>query len=91
MSEAVLISMNAILALILVLTFIFVKIQLEVIYVTVKLDTLAMEINAKMLTSVEVISKVTWSTVMSMLSVLILLVLFDVNVKMDIPVMVQHV
>ena len=91
MSEAVLILMNAILALILVLTFIFVKIQLEVIYVTVKLDTLAMEINAKMLTSVEVISKVTWSTVMSMLSVLILLVLFDVNVKMDIPVMVQHV
>ena len=91
MSEAVLILMNAILALILVLTFIFVKIQLEVIYVTVKLDTLVMEINAKMLTSVEVISKVTWSTVMSMLSVLILLVLFDVNVKMDIPVMVQHV
>ena len=91
MSEAVLISMNAILALILVLTFIFVKILLEVIYVTVKLDTLAMEINAKMLTSVEVISKVTWFTVMPMPSVLILLVLFDVNVKMDIPVMVQHV
>ena len=91
MSEAVLILMNAFLALILVLTFIFVKIQLEVIYVTVKLDTLAMEINAKMLTSVEVISKVTWSTVMPMLIVLILLVLFDVNVKMDIPVMVQHV
>ena len=91
MSEAVLILMNALLAPILVLTFIFVKIQLAVIYVTVKLGTLVMEINAKMLTSVEVISMVTWSTVMPMLSVLILLVLFDVNVKMDIPVMVQHV
>ena len=91
MSEAVLILMNAFLELILVLTFIFVKIQLAVIYVTVKLDTLVMEINAKMLTSVEVISMVTWFTVMPMLSVLILLVLFDVNVKMDIPVMVQHV
>ena len=91
MSEAVSISMNAFLALILVLTFIFVKIQLAVIYVTVKLGTLVMEINAKMLTSVEVISMVTWSTVMPMLSVLILLVLFDVNVKMDIPVMVQYV
>lgn len=91
MSEAVLIWMNVFLVLILVLNFIFAKIRLAVTPVTVKLDTRVMVINAKMLTSVEVTSKVTRLTVMPMLSVLILLVLFDVNVKMDIPVMVQHV
>lgn len=91
MSEAVLIWMNAFLALILVLNFIFAKILLAVTPVTVKLDIRVMVINAKMSTSVEVTSKVTRLTVMSMLSALILLGLFDVNVKMDIPVMVQHV
>lgn len=91
MSEAALILMNAFLALILVLNSIFAKIRLAVTPVTVKLDTRVMVINAKMLTSVEVTSKVTRLTVMLMLSVLILLGLFDVNVKMDIPVMVQHV
>ena len=80
MSEAVLIWMNAFLALTLVLNSIFAKILLAVTPVTVKLDTRVMAIHAKMLTSVEVTSKVTRLTVMSMLSVLILLVLFDVNV-----------
>ena len=58
MSEAVLIWMNAFLALTLVLNSIFAKILLAVTPVTVKLDTLVMEINAKMLMSVEVISMV---------------------------------
>ena len=74
-----------------VLNFTFAITLLAVIPVIVKPDIRVMVINAKMLTSVEVISKVTQLTAMQMLSVLIPLVPIDVNVKMDIPVMVQHV